>query len=219
MINVVCVKHGTLYSADYVNKLYNSVKRNTTIPFKFTCFTEDPTNILPEIKIQPFIHQFTGWWNKIYLFAEENGLVGRIFYLDLDTVIVNNIDAFINFNGEFAILRDMYFNQNPKLKTNFGSALMSWEAGYRRDLWTKFLENPEIQIKGRGHGDQGYLMRMMEDKTNITYWQDFVPGKIESYKVAVRNKPFPENASIIIFHGLPKPKDCENEPFMQEHWK
>lgn len=219
MLNVVCVKHGNLYSADYVNKLYNGVKRNTTIPFQFTCITENPADLLPEIKIQPFLYKFDGWWNKIFLFAEENGLTGRIFYLDLDTVIVNNIDTFLQFDGEFAILRDMYHQKNPKLQMSFGSAIMSWEAGYRRDIWTAFLNNPQAQIKGHGHGDQGYLMRMHENKNNVTFWQDYAPGKIASYKISVRGKPFPDEAAIIVFHGSPRPHEVTNEPFMQEHWK
>ena len=42
---VVCLKYGDKYSADYVNKLYNGVKRNLTVPFEFVCYTEDPKGI------------------------------------------------------------------------------------------------------------------------------------------------------------------------------
>ena len=48
MINIVCLKFGTLYGPDYVNKLYAGVKQNTTVPFKFHCFTEKPEGIHPE---------------------------------------------------------------------------------------------------------------------------------------------------------------------------
>jgi hypothetical protein len=34
-VNIVCLKHGTKYNSDYVNRLYNMVQRNLTIPFKF----------------------------------------------------------------------------------------------------------------------------------------------------------------------------------------
>ena len=41
-LNVVCVKYGTKYGADYVNKLYYGVKKHLSLPHTFTCFTEDP---------------------------------------------------------------------------------------------------------------------------------------------------------------------------------
>ena len=50
---VVCLKYGNKYSAEYVNKLYNGVKRNLTIPFEFVCFTEDIGTIDPAIRIEP----------------------------------------------------------------------------------------------------------------------------------------------------------------------
>ena len=44
-VNVICMKWGSLYNAEYVNKLYNSVKRNLTLDFNFYCFTEDGKDI------------------------------------------------------------------------------------------------------------------------------------------------------------------------------
>ena len=50
---VVCLKHGDKYGADYVNKLYSMIKRHTTIPIEFICFTEKPNGIDPGVKIRP----------------------------------------------------------------------------------------------------------------------------------------------------------------------
>lgn len=44
-INVLCVKWGSRYPADYVNKLYAGIKRNTTWDITFYCFTQDPTGL------------------------------------------------------------------------------------------------------------------------------------------------------------------------------
>ena len=35
---ILCVKHGTKYSADYVNKLYNMVSRNCNLKFELVRF-------------------------------------------------------------------------------------------------------------------------------------------------------------------------------------
>ncbi len=36
-VNIICMKWGDKYGAEYVNKLYAMVKRNITIPFQFVC--------------------------------------------------------------------------------------------------------------------------------------------------------------------------------------
>ena len=41
MIHVNCVRWGTKYSIDYVNRLYNMVKRNLPAEFTFYCQTDD----------------------------------------------------------------------------------------------------------------------------------------------------------------------------------
>lgn len=222
MINVVCVKWGDMYSADYVNKLYRGVARNTTLPFQFTCFTEDPSGIIPEVKIQPFIVKLPGWWNKLYLFSQQASLAGRIFYLDLDTVLTGNIDSIIGFRGTFAILRDFYAQKNPRLINHFGSGLMAWEGGWGEYIWKEFMINPLANQKGHGHGDQGWLMKHVP-VGEVTFWQDFMPGHqtIDSYKVHVKpnaDKLLP-NTSILCFHGQPRPQQIAGLDWMMEHWK
>lgn len=40
-LEVVCVKYGTKYGADYVNKLFAGVRKNLKISHVFTCFTDN----------------------------------------------------------------------------------------------------------------------------------------------------------------------------------
>ena len=40
MYNFACVCYGDKYSVEYVQKLYNMVKRNTTLPINFVVFTD-----------------------------------------------------------------------------------------------------------------------------------------------------------------------------------
>ena len=47
---IVCMKWGKKFGADYVNRLYKMVKKNTTLPFIFICFTDDKTGIDKEIE-------------------------------------------------------------------------------------------------------------------------------------------------------------------------
>ena len=52
-INIICMKWGDKYGADYVNRLYGMVNRNLTLPFNFVCFTENPEGIHSNVKICP----------------------------------------------------------------------------------------------------------------------------------------------------------------------
>lgn len=53
VVNVVCMKWGTKYPALYVNNLASMVKRNLTLPYRFVCFTDDPTGLDNDIETFP----------------------------------------------------------------------------------------------------------------------------------------------------------------------
>lgn len=44
-VNILTVKWGKRYDANYVNKLYAGIARHTTWKFKFFCFTDDSTGL------------------------------------------------------------------------------------------------------------------------------------------------------------------------------
>jgi len=73
-LHVVCVKYGTLYGADYVNKLYRGVKAFLTIPHDFICFTDNPTGLEAEIKVIEIDNKFGGWWSKANIFNADSKL-------------------------------------------------------------------------------------------------------------------------------------------------
>ena len=52
-IDFVCLKWGTKYTSEFVNKLDNMISRNVSVPYQLHCMTEDPTGIKPTIEIIP----------------------------------------------------------------------------------------------------------------------------------------------------------------------
>jgi hypothetical protein len=50
---IMCMKWGTLYSAQYVNVLYNACQANLTDPCRFVCLTDDPSGLLSGIEAFP----------------------------------------------------------------------------------------------------------------------------------------------------------------------
>ncbi len=104
-INVLAVKWGKRYGADYVNKLYAGIKKNTTWEFKFYCFTDDSTGLNPNIVPMPLEEGWTGWWGKVTLFKDYPEIKGRKFYIDLDMIVTGNIDNIFSYSGTFGTLK------------------------------------------------------------------------------------------------------------------
>lgn len=196
MYNVVSLKHGTKYDADYVNKLFCGVRRNTTVDFTFHCFTDDSEGLHEDIVAHPLPHtNVSGWWQKLYMFSDEINIEGRMLFLDLDTLITGNIDHYITQTAGFIVLRDLWAGG-----INVGSAIMSFEVGKHKQIWDTFIADPTAAINLlRPHGDQKWIQR---HEPNRMYWQDLCPKEIMSFKSDCRGG-LPANAKIVCYHGAP----------------
>jgi hypothetical protein len=197
---VACVKVGTLYGPEYVNRLAAMVARNTTRAHRFVCLTDDPRGLTCEFL--PVDTDLTGWWAKLALFKDR--VFGeRVIYLDLDTVICGNIDFLFDYTGPFAILRSFL----PP--SRYGSAVMSFIPGLGY-LWNDFTRD----VMARLYGDQDWIE---ERVPAVDCWQDIAPGAIGSYKVDGLEDG-PKDFAIVCFHGEPKPHDV-TEGWVGDVWR
>ena len=104
MKQLVCVKWGSAYGPEYVNRLYGMVSRHLTPPFRLVCLTDDRNRIraevecfdLPELGV-PHPQRTVGKWRKQVLWgATVPGLrTGEpALFIDLDSVIVGSLDDY-----------------------------------------------------------------------------------------------------------------------------
>lgn len=229
----VCLKHGTKYSADYVNKLFNMTNRHSQEPHGFACITEDSLGLDPQIKVLPLPKaKLSGWWYKPWVFSSEFPLEGTLLFLDLDIVIIKNIDSLWNYHpGKFCIIKD--FNRiNIPGWNKMNSSVFRLERGAHSHVWNN-LANDWKQT-GRMHGDQDWIYSQMNNKKDFVFWPD---EWIQSYKWEVRSKndivrsndnrrvfrekanpPIKPNTSILVFHGDPKPSEVEDSVIV-DNWK
>jgi len=200
MLTVACVKWGSAYGPEYVNRLQAMVERHLTLPHEFVCFTDDSQGVKCETRELPgYLH---GWWNKIYLFKREV-LTERVLYIDLDTVILRNIDDLGRYKGKFAMLSDFYYPENA------ASGLMMWEPGYGSHIWAKFKCDG---YPSHEWGDQGFIRETQRVCDRI---QDKFPG-IVSFKVHCNEFEEPD-ARVVCFHGMPKPHHLNG--WVRKHWR
>jgi hypothetical protein len=213
-IAMVLKTGGPVYNHQYVNALARSIKNHVTVDYELVCLADDSTGILPELvdRIIPLTNGFPTWWNKIELFKPHQFTTDRIFYIDLDTIIIDNIDNIVTFSGIFAGLCDFYGMHS------LGSGLMAWNKLYTENIYMDFVVKSKDIIQNYKEGDQQWIN---ESKPSITYFQDMHPNQIVSFKRHCMNSnrtiSIPKEAKIICFHGNPRPHTV-TDPIISQHW-
>ena len=229
---VVCLKWGDKYGPDYVNKLYRMVERNLTINHEFICFTEQPANLDPGIRIinLELMPGIEGWWYKPMFFNPHLGLDGVVLFLDLDMIIFKNIDKLCSYKpNEFVMIQD--FNRHVvRNYDKFNSSIFRLNTGQHAQVYHDYMADKN-NISRRFQGDQDWIRHSIKDEYN--YWP---VDWIQSYKWEMRGKPqmtggprgtrdfvtkgeptLLDETCIAVFHGDPNPHYCKDD-WVQKHW-
>lgn len=210
-VNVVCMKWGTMYSADYVNKLFCMVRRNLKKPFKFYCLTDDAAGIRSEVITKPLPDLYVpeknrvSPWRKLSMFTESlYDIKGKTLFLDLDILIIDNIDEIFDFSSKFAIIENW-----TQLGQGIGnSSVYCFEFGKYPFVLERYLSDPEKAVSEYDN-EQIFLSKQLGAEIEF-----FPESWIKSFKrhcVAGRFLRFfvvpkiPLGAKIIAFHGRPRP--------------
>lgn len=217
-LQIACVKWGDKFTANDVNVLYNQVKRNVTLDFDFICYTDNNAGIDNGIQTRGCHSSLQGWWQKLYLFGPQCGLSGRVFFLDLDTLIVDNIDHLLTRTEPFILLRDVFYGVYPSVDINdCGSAIMLWDHEEYTDIYNSFISDYKNNIRSlKPHGDQRWIQKRLPVEQRV-FWQDLFPEQVVSFKVSCR-EGLPLNTKIVCFHGKPSIQDAITKKTVEAKW-
>ena len=206
--NVVCMKWGTRYGPEWVNRLAAMVRRNTTWTVRFVCFTDDPTGIHPDVECHPlppitFDPVLGDYWPKLGLMHRNlGGLEGMTLYLDLDVVIIGNLDPFFHYEARFCMIREW---KDPQL--GYGnSSVVRFFAGLESAVLDRFYATPiETLIGTYASKEQNFLTRAVDE---VTFWpDDWCPSFSRTCLPRARvlrlfAKPSrPKSGRILVFYG------------------
>ena len=204
-VDILCVLIGDkLYNIDYVDILYASIKRNTTLPFNFTCMSDRIWDA--EYNVIPLVNGWEGWWSKIEMFKHT----GRTITMDLDTLITDNIDDLLNLpnicgENEIFMMKAVY------RKRTFSTPIMAWNGDF-----THVYENFSYTRDKKFDWDQFYVLKALEgSNTTIHAIQDHIKG-VYSYKAQWR-KHKRDDVKILWFHGVPRIHDCPID-IVKKNW-
>jgi hypothetical protein len=164
--------HKRRYSHDYVKNLFGMVERNLDRPFKRVCLTNVPKKIprdVQAIPVTPFKGRLgvplRGWWNKVHLFKPKIDYGSdRVLYLDLDLLILDKLDEYVDFPAPFAACADVApFFQGGKGLTvckRYNSSIMVWDRDARP---THVFRDWTPEVAERLWGDQDWLGERVPD--------------------------------------------------------
>lgn len=236
VVNIVCMKWGTLYGSEYVNRLYGMVKRQLERPFRFYCITDNAEGIREEVLLRD-LPNFTpppsarGPWRKLLMFQRELfDIQGKTMFLDLDVVIVGPLDRFFDFSDKFAVRHEF---DKRKENDSFGNTSMYvFEAGSCPEIFEDYLKNPQEIHKKYYTAEQEYVTRTLFASGKLDFLpNDWVISFKEHCLPALPKRwwqvpTLPPGASVLSFHGRPLPEDAikgewplDGKPFWKAFYK
>jgi hypothetical protein len=227
--NVICIKWGSVYQANDVNKLYSMIKNNTSYPIHFYCFTDDTSGLDSQIITKPLpqfqnIKQGEEEWTTKYAYKKEaalcdnkqGGLTGqRVFFFDLDSLIVGNLDEFFEYpqGDKFYIINDW----NTKDDSVGQASCYSFVVGTLGYIKTYFEQHPKEIVEKFYTASQEYLShKVIEKEGKLNFWPD---NWFKSFRFHCLPKwylrsfvapqlPQIKGLKMIAFHGLPDINDA-----------
>jgi hypothetical protein len=235
---VLCMKWGTKYGPEYVNRLYAMVARHLRGPFRFVCLTDRRDGVRGEVECLPIPDLALPegiperGWKKLTTFeADLHGLRGTALFLDVDVVIVDDITPFFEHPGEFLIIHDW---KRPWRVTG-NSSVYRWRLGAHADVLATFRAE-QASIRARLRNEQAFLSEVLHGQGKLSYW----PAEwCRSYKYHCippwptnywRTPVLPAGTRIVVFHGEVNPPDAlagrrnrvgrhvQPAPWIAQHW-
>jgi hypothetical protein len=216
MKTVVCVKWGTMYGADYVNRLYAMVARHLSPPFRLVCLSDTADGLrreveyfaLPELGCE-HPKRTMGKWRKQVLWGREvPGLSGVALFIDLDSVIVGPLDDYFSYGSPEDVI--VARNWAKPMQRLGQTSVFRWPVGANAHILDDFRADPQA-IADRHQFEQHYVTHAV--KGGVKFWPEqwtrhfrlhCLPRFPMRYWVPAR---LPAASRIVTFPGGPNPDD------------
>lgn len=242
MQTIICMKWGTRYGADFVNRLYSTIQRQTKRPTKLVCFTDDPSSIDPSVQVEPLPsinlpeQLRSPPWRKLAVWkAPLANLKGDILFLDLDLVITGNLDAFFDYEpGRFIGIE----NWTQMGQNIANTSVFRFPVGKYTHIFDRFDAEPQRWID-QYVIEQVYISREIED---MAFWPaqwcvSFKHSLLPAWPVRFWKTPaLPEETKVVAFTGKPDQDEAirgewpakwykkfykyvKPTPWIAEHWQ
>jgi hypothetical protein len=240
---IICMKWGTRYGPEYVNRLASMVRRNVTRPTRLLCFTDNADGVAPDIETTALpsiaIPERISWWTWRKLSVWQDPLAdlsGDVVFLDLDLVIVGSLDPFFDFEpGRYAAIEN--WTQPGQRIGN--TSVFRFPVGRYTHIFHNFERDAEAILR-RWRTEQHYISDTIGD---MVFWPkawcvSFKHSLLPRWPLNfLKPAPLPKETKIVAFTGRPKPhealvgkwpvrttrekiyKHTRPTPWIGEHWR
>lgn len=215
MITIACVRVGSKYGIEYVERLRNMIDRHLDSEWRMICLTDQPERV-PGVEMIPVDgFNLPKWWAKMKLFDPTIRGDGRCLYFDLDTVIIDTLNPLAELSCQFGVCAN-FTRRHGHLDwpCSYGSCIMTFSHGFGADIADAFNANRDTIISHCGrYGDQ---MAIEVLHPGATLLQDVLPA---GYFVGRREftSKRPAGASLLIFAGPEKPHNTRHD-WIRREW-
>lgn len=226
MITACCIKWGTLFGPEYVNRLYSGVRRNIAGDLRFVCVTEQAEGLHPGIEVVPLefetfddammnapfdSRRSSVEMRKVALY--KPGLIpnhkGRLMGFDLDVVITGDLmPIWTHAPGKVSMRHDWIEKRKGK-ETGHGSVFL-FDPDKHDYIYNDMAAAPtERVIEARGC-EQRYTSGRAMANGDFEYLPEdlvvsFKHGCLPIWPLNYFKAPvLPKGAAVVCTHGRPK---------------
>ena len=224
MQTILCMKWGTRYGPEFVNRLYSSICRNTKRKTRLVCFTDDASGIVDQVQIEQIpqinlpAHLVNLPWRKLVMWKYPLGkLEGDALFLDLDLVITGNLDEMFDFEpGRFCVIENW-----TQMGQGIGNtSAFKFPIGKYKHIFDRFQADPDRFLQ-QYNIEQVYISKEIED---MVFWpQSWCVSFKHSLKPRwplnfFQTTPLPPATKIVAFTGKPDPDDALIGKWPEKRW-
>lgn len=240
---VICMRWGTRYGADFVNRLHRMVRRNTQRPLRFVCFTDNDQGYDEGVEAQPLppidLPEKVRWlpWQKMSLWQSPlSDLTGNILFFDIDLVITGSIDPFFDYQPEKSFVVSENWTQPGSGIGN--TSCFRFTAGAHPNLYDRLMDDPAAIVEGY-RIEQVYISREIQEMSwwpadwVVSFKHSLLPRWPLNHFIVPK---LPPETRVVAFTGKPDPDEARDghwpapwykktykavrpTPWIAEHWR
>lgn len=222
---IACIKWGTLFGPEYVNRLYSGVRRNISQPVRFLCMTEHAEGLHPDVEVLPLpVEPFHDEMNAALAVANRQGamrkislfrpglirdLEGPVLGFDLDVVITGDLDPLLTFEQGKVAMRADWVEARRGRPTGHGS-VFRYDPAQHGYLYDTLASNPTAEVEKARGSEQRYTSTLAQSRDDYAYLPEnwVVSFKHDCLGLPpvnyLRDPVLPNDARVVCFHGRPK---------------
>ena len=198
-IKISCLKWGSLYGPEYVNRTYGGLLKHCKEPFHFVCYTDDADGICSQIEVKdieelrPYNTKMVFTYEKLMLIDKDE--YDKNLWIDLDVLVHeditdlitrphNNITFIWNYWNDYE--RMSLFNYGRGVSCHTNSSFVAWDKGTARWL-SEYTHKHWKKIEWTYKSLDKYLFYQHHRNGRINLWEDGIFSNFNKQGYQLKN--------------------------------